>query len=85
MATPELQKNIDAFEAISAQLEEHYLGKHVVFHDGDFVGAYDTFHNAAQEAARLFGNGPYLIREVGGPRSMPMPASVAYRPVYAPC
>jgi len=84
MASPELQENIDACEGMSAQLEEHYLGKHVVFHDGDFVGAYDTFHNAAQIAARQFGNGPYLIREVGGLRSMPMPASIAYGPVHAP-
>ena len=82
--TPELHKNIKAFEAMSAQLEEHYLTKHVVFHDASFVGAYDTFHNAAEEAARLFGHGPYLIRQVGDPRSMPMPASVAYRPVHAP-
>ena len=84
MTTPELQQNIDAFEAMSARLKQDYFTKHVVFHEGVFVGAYDTFHNAAEEAARRFGNGPYLIRQVGGPRRMPMPASVAYRPVHAP-
>ena len=83
MAGPELQENIEAFDAMRPTLEKHYLHKYVVFHDRAFIGAYDTFHNAAREAVRRFGAGPYLIRQVGAPRSMAMPASVAFRPHHA--
>jgi len=83
MPSAELQQNIEAFEAMRGTLEEHHMRKYVVFHDGEFAGAFDSFHNAAREAVRRFGVGPYLIRQVGDKRSMPMPASIAYRPYYA--
>lgn len=83
MAKTELQQNIEAFEAMRETLEAHYLHKFVVFHDGRFEGAFDTFNNAAREAVRRFGRGPYLIRQVGADQSIPMPASVAFRPQYA--
>ena len=57
-------------------LEQHHLHKFVVFHDAQFVDSFDSFHNAACEAVRRFGRGPYLIRQVGAPRRMAMPASV---------
>ena len=79
MAGSELQENIEAFDAMRSTLEEHHLHKYVVFHDGALIGAYDTFHAAAREAVRLFGSGPYLIRQVGAAGNMPMPASVAFR------
>ena len=84
MTRPELQENIKAFEAMLTTLEEHHLHKYVVFHEGAFIGAYDTFRTAAREAVRRFGSGPYLIRQVGAARSMPMPASVAFQPHHAP-
>ena len=83
MPPAELQKNIEAFEVMRETLEEHHMRKYVVFHDGKFAGAFDTFHNAARDAVRRFRAGPYLIRQVGGRRSMPMPASIAYRPHHA--
>ena len=63
-------------------LNEHHKDKWVVFHDKDFIGAFDTLENAAAEAVRRFGRGPYLIRQVGAPRSAP-PVSVMYRPIHA--
>jgi len=62
-----LDKNIAAYEARLKELEKHHMGKWVVFHDCVLVDAFDTFHNAADHAARRFGRGPYLIRQVGEP------------------
>ena len=84
MSTPAtLEQNIEAYEAMRETLETHHLHKFVVFHDAKFIGSFDSFHNAAREAVHRFGQGPYLIRQVGAPRRMAMPASVAFRPVHA--
>jgi hypothetical protein len=75
-----LETEIAAFEARRAELEQHHMGKWVVFHGDEFVGAFDTLNNAAAEAVRRFGRGPYLIRQVGAP-PVSLPASVLYHPV----
>lgn len=84
MSTPaDLEQNIEAYEAMRETLEKHHLHKFVVFHDANFVDSFDSFHNAASEAVHRFCEGPYLIRQVGAPRRIAMPASVAFRPVHA--
>jgi hypothetical protein len=60
-----LETEIRAYDARREELERLHRGKYVVFHGEDFVGAFDDFNAAAAEAVRLFGRGPYLIREVG--------------------
>ena len=75
-----LETEIAAFEGNQKELEQHYKGKYVIYHDEEFVGAFDTFDTAAREAVSRFGRGPYLIRQVGAPPP-PMPASVMYHPV----
>ena len=74
-----LEREITAFDARRGELEQHHKGKFVVFHGDEFIGAYDSFENAAREAVSRFGRGPYLIRQVGAP-PVTMPASVMYRP-----
>jgi hypothetical protein len=74
-----LETEIAAFEAQREELEKHYTGKFVVFHGDEFIGAFDTLNNAAAEAVRRFGRGPYLIRQIGAP-PVTLPASVLYRP-----
>lgn len=76
---PQLRAEISAYERLLPELQAHHAGKFVVIHAGQLQGAYDTFDAAGREAIRRFGDGPYLIRQVGVPLSMPMPASVAYR------
>ena len=76
-----LAKDIAAYEARKPQLEKEHLGKFVVFHNGEFIGSFDTLDNAAREAVSRFGQGPYLIRLVGEPGHIPLPASVAYQPL----
>ena len=84
MSNPaELEQNIEAYEAMRETLEEHHLHKFVVFHNAEFIDSFDSFHNAAREAVGRFGHGPYLIRQVGAPRRIAMPASIAFRPVHA--
>jgi hypothetical protein len=75
-----LETEIAAFERQRDELEKHYTGKFVVFHGEEFIGAFDTLNNAAAEAVRRFGRGPYLIRQIGAP-PVALPASVLYRPV----
>ena len=78
-----LAENIAAFEQMKAELLQHHNGKFVVFHDGQFQGSFDSFDNAAREAVKRFRDAPFLIRQVGAPEVMPMPASVAFRLVNA--
>lgn len=73
-----LETEIAAYEAKRVELERHYKGKFVIFHDGEFIGAFDSFDAAADEAVRRFGRGPYLIRQVGVPVA-PVPTSFACR------
>ena len=75
-----LAKDIAAFERRKLELLQHYNGKFVVFHDGELEGAFDSFDSAARDALRRFRDSPFLIRQVGAPEVMPMPASVAFRP-----
>ncbi len=76
-----LETEIRAYEDKREELERHYFGKFVVFHDGDLVGAFDSLDAAAAEAVRRFGRGPYLIRQVGVAES-PVPASLASLAVF---
>lgn len=75
-----LETEIRAFDARKADLEQHYMGKWVVFHGEEFVGAFDNLGNAASEAVRRYGRGPYLIRQLGAP-PVSLPTSVLYRAV----
>jgi hypothetical protein len=84
MNTQSLQSEIAAFEKMKGDLLERYREKYVIIKDQQLKGSFDTFDAAAREAIKHFGRGPYLIRKVSEEPVMPMPASVAYRPVHAP-
>jgi len=75
-----LTDEIHAYEAARSDLESKYLGRWVLMHDQQLIGAYDCFENAADNAVRRFGRGPYLIRQVGA-QSVTLPVSVLYNPV----
>jgi len=72
-----LLEEIDAYDRMRDVLETQYLGKWVVIRDGEIQASCDEFRDAARDAMRRFGRGPYLIRRVGaGPISLP--SSLAY-------
>ena len=78
-----LAREIAAFEHMKSELLQHHNGKFVVFHDGQLQGSFDSFDSAAREAIKRFRDSPFLIRQVGAPEIMPMPASVAFRQLNA--
>jgi hypothetical protein len=73
----DIDKEITAYEAMREELEAKHMGKWVLFHDQEFISAYDSFDSAAGDAVKRFGSGPYLIRQVGAP-PVTLPASVMY-------
>ncbi len=72
-----LSDEISTYESLRAELEASHMGKWVVVREKDLVGVFEDFQQAAGEAVRRFGRGPYLIRQVGAP-SATLPASVVY-------
>jgi len=73
----DINKDIEFFESIKEDLESKYMSKWVLIQDQKFVNTYDNFEKAAEEAVKLFGRGPYLIRQIGAPPIV-LPASVAF-------
>lgn len=67
-----LSAEIAAYERMQTELELDHFGKWVVVHDEKLFGAYEDFQEAADQAVRAFGRGPFLIRQVGaGPITLP--------------
>lgn len=73
----DIQSEIEAFERIQDRLEAEHKGEWIVMRDREIISFYETFELAAAEALRLFGRGPYLIREIGG-EPLRLPVSVMY-------
>jgi len=74
----DLVNEIKAYKQMQDDLEAQYTGKWVLMHDEKLISVYDAFEKAAEEAIRLFGAGPYLIRQVGAAPFV-LPASIMYR------
>lgn len=77
-----LDNDIAAYEKMRERLETQHLGEWVLFHQEEMIGTFDSFNDAAQEAVKKFGEGPYLIRQIGA-RPQTLPASVLHRPINA--
>lgn len=73
-----LDREIAHYDARRADLEREHPGEWALIHQDEFVGVYATFEAAGRIAARRFGRGPYLIREIGAP-PLTLPASVWFR------
>jgi hypothetical protein len=73
-----LANEIKAFEKMKPELIKNHSGKFVIIRNGKLEGVFDSFNNAAEEALKKFGKGPYLIRQVNDEITT-LPASVAYR------
>ena len=77
-----LSDEISAYEWMRNSLETDHFGKWALVHQGKLVSTYESFELAADEAVRQFGEGPYLIRQIGV-AAPSLPASVLYRPIHA--
>lgn len=74
----ELDREIAAYNLKRAYLESNHCDEWVVVHDGEIAGIYKEFEDAAEDAIKRFGCGPYLIRQVGEPPLF-MPPYVPYK------
>ena len=73
-----LEAEIEAYESMQQALEAKHTGKWVLLKDRRLIDLYESFEAAAQDAVRLYGRGPYLIRQIGAPPVI-LPASVMYQ------
>ena len=78
-----LRVEIDTFDRMRGELEQHHMHKWVLIYGVDLVDTFDNFENAAQMAVCRFGRGPYLIRQVGADEKIRLPASVMFAPAHA--
>lgn len=74
----DLDIELAAYRSQLFDLESRFFGKWVLFHGEERIGVFDAFENAAEEAVKRFGRGPYLIREVGAPPTA-LPVCVVQR------
>jgi hypothetical protein len=78
----DIDKEIQAYEAMRETLETEHMSKWVVVREGQLVGIFDSFESAAASAVHRFGRGPYLIRQIGAP-PVTLPASVMHSRKHA--
>ena len=78
-----LEQEIDAYEAMRADLEEKYFDKWIIVRNTKVAGAFDSSEECIQFAVEHFGRGPYLVRQVGEP-PMRLPASALLGTMNAP-
>ena len=76
-----LAADIKAYEKLGPALEDK-VGRWVLIYQEKFEGMYESSEEAAADAVKRFGRGPFLIRQVGAPPVI-LPASIMYVPVYA--
>lgn len=72
-----LDREVARFKAIPPEELAANAGRWVVIVGDEVTGFFESFSHAAGHAARRFGRGPYLIREIGAVEVV-LPASVVY-------
>jgi hypothetical protein len=77
-----LDKELKFYQKLRPRLEAEAKGKWVLVRGEELISTFGTFEEAAGEAVRRFGRGPYLIREIGAP-DVTLPASVVYSSMHA--
>jgi hypothetical protein len=76
-----LRADIAAFDRMKAELEDKHFHEWVVFHRGEFEGAFPDFEAAASMAVERFDTGPYLIRQVGA-QPVQLPGGMVFTPAH---
>ncbi|MFZ4500520.1 MAG: hypothetical protein ACOYMZ_03460 [Minisyncoccia bacterium] len=74
----EIDEQIEYYNSIKETLESENLGKWVLIHNKQVIAYYDSFDEAARDSVSKFGNGPYLIRQIGASQVV-LPASVMFQ------
>jgi hypothetical protein len=63
-STAKLAAEISAFESLREQLQKDHPRKWALVYKGKREGLYSTFPDAAEDAAKWFGSGSFLIRQI---------------------
>ena len=61
----EVRKNSEAYQSIKAEMEEKYMGRFILMHNGSYIDVYDDSDKAYSEGCAQFGLGKFSIHEVG--------------------
>ena len=77
-----LGDEIAAYDRLRADLEAEHFGRWVVFKGHELISTFESFDAAATEALNRFGDGPYLIRQVGA-APIRLPTAIMLRPARA--
>jgi hypothetical protein len=77
-----LHNDIAAFDRARSDLEAAHRGEWAVFHAGVLAGLYPAFDQAAIDAVDRFGEGPYLIRQIGV-EAIQLSAAMVFKPAHA--
>jgi hypothetical protein len=77
-----LRDDIAAYDRARSDLEARHPRQWAVFHAGQLIDVYPEFENAASEAVDRFGDGPYLIRQIGV-ESIQLSSAMVFRPAHA--
>jgi len=80
MAAP--SDEISACERMRDSLETDHFGQWALLHHEKLIGTYESFESAADDAVQRFGEGSYLIRQIGIPPPSLL-VSVLYRSAHA--
>jgi hypothetical protein len=78
----DLSLEMKVYESMKESLESNYSGKWVLIHGNELIEIYDKFEDAAEDAVNKFGNGPYLIRQVGAIQTF-LPSSMLFQLINA--
>jgi hypothetical protein len=76
-----LRDDIAAFDRMRPELEANHRAAWVLFHAGEFIGAFDDFEAAATVAVDRFDAGPFLIRQVEA-RPVQLPGGMVFTPAH---
>jgi len=61
----QLEQNRKAYNEVKAQLENKYLGRVALFHDGELIGAYNDSGDAYNIGCEKFGLGEFYLAHIG--------------------
>ena len=59
-----LEQELQTFNAMKAELLKVHSGKFALIKADQFIGAFDSPHNAFQEGVERFGQEPFLVKRI---------------------
>ena len=78
-----LSLEIATYEKNREEFEKDHLYDWVVVKDSEIIGFYKSLDDAAMDGVQRSGGTPFLLRQIGMPTKIVLPASIVYFPVPA--